>query len=45
MPFHENEFDRIKTKKPIILVFDLLSTNYVGFNIVRDRKSASVGKK
>ena len=40
MPFYENDIGRMKTKKADISTFDLLSTNYVGINIVKVRKTA-----
>jgi len=41
MSFYESDSDYIKKEKPNILDIDLLLTKYVGFNIVKIRKSAS----
>ena len=45
MSFHRISSQRIKLEKSHISTFDLLSTNYVGFNIVKIKKSASRRKK
>jgi len=45
MLFHGINFEQTELKKPIILSFDLLSTNYVGIDIVKVKKSASMEKK
>lgn len=43
MSFHRIGFKHIKLKKPIISSFDLLSTNYVGIDIVRIKENALLG--
>lgn len=40
MSFHENDFDHIKTKKPNISSFGLLSTNCVGIDFMKSKESA-----
>lgn len=43
MPFHKNDMNQIKTKKPIISYFDLLSTNYIEIDFAKVKKSAPSG--
>ncbi len=45
MSFHENDFEHIKTEKLNVSGFDLLSTKYVVFNIVKTKKSATMRTK
>ena len=40
MSFYGINFERMKTKKPIISSFDLLSTNCVGIKFLKEGKSA-----
>lgn len=43
MSFQENNIEHIKVKKSIISIIDLMSTRYVGINIVKARGSALFG--
>ena len=45
MSFQENNIKHMKVKKTDISYFDLLSTRYVGIDIVKVKKSASIGRK
>lgn len=45
MSFHENDSEHIKTEKPNVSRFDLLSTKYVVFNIVKTGKSTPMRTK
>ena len=43
MSVHENDSEHIKVKKSNISNSDLMSTRYIGFNIVKVRKTALLG--
>lgn len=43
MSFYGNDFDWIKTKKPYVLGFDLLSMKYVGIDFVKSREGTLFG--